>query len=197
VTELARATWESVRRRLPFARRLAWVATGAVVALGQVALIVAARGVDRLYAADPHWFAATYAEPWRTGAVSVVVLATLAVAMSAAVAPRVSWPRFVASATAMLVASSICFELTRTVRFNDALGTLYVHAFVLRREKVTLPDGRLERCAALEARGPFVWRLGGVPIHPRLLALPYDSTRLIEGICPGPDGEPPRRASTR
>jgi hypothetical protein len=167
----------------PLSRRLAWVATGVVVAFGQVALIVAARAVDGLYAADPHWFSATYAEPGRTGAVSVVVLVTLAVAIGAAAAPRVSWKRFVWSAAAMLVASSICLELTRTVRFNDALGDLYVHLFVLRREKVALPDEPEDRCAAVDVRGPFVWRLGRMRIHPRLLPLPHDSARLIEGIC--------------
>jgi hypothetical protein len=149
------------------------------VALAESAVVWAARGIDKLYLADPYWLVAAYAEPWRTAAASVVVVLSLAVAVSAARARHLSWPQFLAAAAALASGLAICLELTTAVHFNDALGELYLHTFVFRRAKVSFEKGDSAWCLRADFGTPFVWRLNGTSIHPRLLPLPYESSAVV------------------
>ena len=164
-------------------RAIAWVTAGGLVALAQGAVAWAARGVDKLYAADPYWFVAAYAEPWRTAATAGVAILSLAVSLNAARSRQpLSWPRFLANAGLLLSGLAICLELTRAVHFNDALGELYVHMFVFRRAKVSLGTGN-DACLRADVDNPFVWRLNGTSIHPRLLPLPYESSAIVSRLA--------------
>lgn len=157
-----------------------WVSAGVLVALADGAVVWGARGVERLYAADAYWLVAAYAEPWRTAAVSAVVVSTLAVSVSAATArPALSWARTLATSVVMIAGLAVCLELTRAVHLNDALGQLYVHTFVLRRAKVSFERDERGWCLRSDLSSPFTWRLNGNPIHPRLLPLPYESNAVV------------------
>jgi hypothetical protein len=163
-------------------RAIAWVTAGGIVALTQGAIAWAARGVDKLYASDPYWLVAAYAEPWRTAATVGVVLLSLAVSLSAARARQpLSWPRFLATGALLVSGLAICLELTRAVHFNDALGDLYVHTFVFRRAKVSLGRGS-GACLRSDFGNPFTWRLNGKSVHPRLLPLPYESSAVVSRL---------------
>jgi hypothetical protein len=162
------------------------------VALAECAVVWAARGIDKVYLADPYWLVAAYAEPWRTAAVSVVVDLSLAVSVSAARARYLSWPEFLAAAAALASSIAICLELTTAVHFNDALGELYLHTFVFRRAKVSFEKGDSAWCLRAELGNPFVWRLYGTSIHPRLLPLPYESSAVVGRLLRPSPGCPPR-----
>jgi hypothetical protein len=150
------------------------------VALADGAVFWAARGVDKLYAADAYWLVAAYAEPWRTGAVCTVAVVTLAVSVIAAGArPPHSWREFVAAAGAMCAGFAVSLELTRAVHFNGVIGELYVHMLVFRRAKVSFASDHGGRCVHADVSNPFVWRLNGSSIRPRLLPVPYESTAVV------------------
>jgi hypothetical protein len=152
------------------------------VALAEVAVVFAGRAVDKLYAADPYWLAAGYAEPWRSAAVSAVVVLSFAIAVVAARARRpFSWPRFFATLAAMASGVAICVESTTAVHFNEALGELYVHTLLFRRSKVSFARGD-GQCLSADFDSPFVWSVNGISIHPRLLPLPYESSQLVRRI---------------
>jgi hypothetical protein len=171
--------------RLRLLHRVVWGAGGALLALAQVAFVHASRAVDGVYAADRSWLVATYMEPWRTAGAVLAVLLSLAAAAGVAFAPgRLSWKHFAGAAATMLVACALCFELTRTVHYNTALGKLYVHTFVFRRAEVSLSgEGTRGRCAEADLRGRFVWNVNGAALHPRLLPLPYSSGEVVRAVC--------------
>jgi len=162
-------------------RAIAWVTAGGLVALTEGSVAWAARSVDKLYAADPYWFVAAYTEPWRTTVTAGVIFLSLAVSLNAARARPLSWRRSVATAALLLSGLAICIELTRAVHFNDALGELYVHTFVFRRAKVSVGRGN-GACLRADFDNPFVWRLNGTSIHPRLLPLPYESSAVVSRL---------------
>jgi hypothetical protein len=163
--------------------RLAWAVTGVLLPLAETAIVVVTRKVDALYDADPHWFTATYAEPWRTVAFAVVILSSCGAATRIALGRRYPSPRRLYGTAARLLAGfAVCLELTTTVHFNDALGELYVHTFVHRRSKISFRKGTRGWCVNADLRKPFVWRLNGKALHPRLMPLPYDAARLAHGL---------------
>jgi hypothetical protein len=169
--------------------RAVWAAIGILLPLVEVALVVAARKVEALYAADPHWFTATYAEPLRTVAFSAVVLLSLGAPMSVALARGAPTPaRRRASAAITLVGLAVCVELTTSVHFNDALGQIYVHTFVYRRSEVSFTKRDRSWCVNADLRDPFVWRLNGTSLHPKLLPLPFDATLLVRRLTSSSSG---------
>jgi hypothetical protein len=174
-------------------RAIAWVTAGGLVAFTQGAITWAARGVDKLYAADPYWLVAAYAEPWRTSVAAGVIVLSLAVSLSAARARQpLSWQRIAATAAVLFSGLAICMELTRAVHFNDALGEIYVHTFVFRRAKVSVWGGN-GACLHADFESPFVWRLNGTSIHPRLLPLPYESSAVVSRLTRASHGCATRR----
>jgi hypothetical protein len=170
-------------------QRALWAAAGVLLPLAEVALVVATRKVEAFYAADPHWFTATYAEPLRTFAFSAVVLLSLGAPMSVALAGGAPAPtRLRSSAAITLVSLAVCVELTTSVHFNDALGQIYVHTFVYRRSKVSLTKGERGWCVNADLSNPFVWRLNGTSLHPKLLPLPYDAAQVVRGLTSSSSG---------
>jgi hypothetical protein len=176
-------------RRVPDARRpsrwsrIMWALAGVLLLFAEGTLAIAARRVAALYAADPHWFVATYAEPSRSVAFSLVMLLSFGGAMSVALARRSSSPRrLYSTAAAMIAGLAVCLELTTAVHFNDALGHVYLHTFVYRRSEVSLGSGSGGWCVNAHLQNPFVWWLNGRSIHPKLLPLPYDSAKLVRRL---------------
>lgn len=129
----------------------------------------------------PFWATAYYAEPWATLFLVVVALLVLLGLAWAVFARKVHWARRLLTGALVIAASLlIAVELGTAVSFDYVDGRFRISEslFVTPRTDLDFDATTDAVCLHADVRGFFTWYLNGIPVHPRLLPLPFAPSDL-------------------
>lgn len=124
----------------------------------------------------PFWATAYYAEPWATLLLVAVALCVMLGLRWVLFAPRLHLAWRLATGALVIVASLlVAIELGTAVSFDVVRGEFVISEslFVTPRTELDFPNTTDAVCLHADLRGFFTWYLNGIPVHPRLLPLPF------------------------
>ncbi|MEO7033652.1 MAG: hypothetical protein ABI548_07205 [Polyangiaceae bacterium] len=128
----------------------------------------------------PFWATAYYAEPWAT-LFQVVVVVLVLLGLRRAVFARIHLTiRFATAILAIAASLLVAIELGTAVSFDYVDGRFRISEslFVTPRTDLDFDATTDAVCLHADVRGFFTWYLNGIPVHPRLLPLPFAPSDL-------------------
>ncbi|HET9953795.1 MAG TPA: hypothetical protein VFQ61_04810 [Polyangiaceae bacterium] len=141
--------------------------------------------VESLYAEERLWLIGEYSEPWH----SLARVVAIGVSTGVFLLPfRLDRRDILVKALALVLGLAISFELATAVHFNIISGELSVDTLIWSRSRLRLDAGETGWCVKADLSHPWVWRIDGQAVYPRLLPLPQNTGPILDRLrypsCP-------------
>ncbi|HTQ04765.1 MAG TPA: hypothetical protein VMI54_12955 [Polyangiaceae bacterium] len=172
---------------------LRWLGCGAalVIAVSDTTVFWFERDVNSCYVGTSRYSVASYAWPWALVPVVLGVGLAVLTVLRAAFRREAKLGRLAGvTALAWLASLLLCAEAGMGIYYQSSDGEFTIAWLLFPRVFLDFPSSSDGVCLKAEF-GAFSWTLNGTVVHPRLLPLPLDDTKLRDalthpGICVRP-----------